>query len=168
MTARRRFTAKFKARVALDALRRDKTIQEIATRLTGAHSTHCHIALLDGRPLGSLQCYRLRDEMEFAAEIGETDGVAIDLFIGEERHIGRGIGRRMLRAYVLDVVRPLLPGEATCFICHTDDNEAAIRCSLAAGFEPLRDVIEDGEPSKLLERLQRIRSHLMEAYVRFG
>ena len=32
MTTRRRFTADFKARVALDALRGDRTIQEIAAR----------------------------------------------------------------------------------------------------------------------------------------
>ena len=36
MTARRRFTAEFKARVALAALRGDKTIQEIA----GKHKVH--------------------------------------------------------------------------------------------------------------------------------
>ena len=36
MTIRRRFTADFKARVALKALRGDKTIQEIATR----HKVH--------------------------------------------------------------------------------------------------------------------------------
>ncbi len=36
MTTRRRFTADFKARVALDALRGDKTIQEIATK----HKVH--------------------------------------------------------------------------------------------------------------------------------
>ncbi|MDP6012161.1 MAG: transposase [Alphaproteobacteria bacterium] len=36
MTKRRRFTAEFKARVALDALRGDKTIQEIAAR----HKVH--------------------------------------------------------------------------------------------------------------------------------
>ena len=36
MTTRRRFTADFKARVAFDALRGDKTIQEIATR----HKVH--------------------------------------------------------------------------------------------------------------------------------
>ena len=36
MTTRRRFSADFKARVALDALRGDKTIQEIATR----HKVH--------------------------------------------------------------------------------------------------------------------------------
>ena len=36
MTIRRRFTADFKAKVALDALRGDKTIQEIAAR----HKVH--------------------------------------------------------------------------------------------------------------------------------
>ena len=36
MTTRRRFTAEFKARVALAVLRGDKTIQEIATR----HKVH--------------------------------------------------------------------------------------------------------------------------------
>jgi len=36
MTKRRRFTADFKARVALEALRGDKTIQEIATK----HKVH--------------------------------------------------------------------------------------------------------------------------------
>ncbi len=36
MTTRRRFTPDFKARVALDALRGDKTIQEIATK----HKVH--------------------------------------------------------------------------------------------------------------------------------
>ena len=36
MTTRRRFTAEFKARVALTALRGDKTIQEIATK----HKVH--------------------------------------------------------------------------------------------------------------------------------
>ncbi len=36
MTTRRRFTADFKAKVSLEALRRDKTIQEIA----GRHKVH--------------------------------------------------------------------------------------------------------------------------------
>lgn len=36
MTTRRRFTSEFKGRVALDALRGDKTIQEIAAR----HKVH--------------------------------------------------------------------------------------------------------------------------------
>ncbi len=38
MTRRRRFTADFKARVALEALRGDKTIQEIAAK----HKVHAN------------------------------------------------------------------------------------------------------------------------------
>ena len=59
MTARRRFTAEFKARVALAALRGDKTIQEIA----GKHKVHpCPARLpLPGRyhGLGDPPCARL-------------------------------------------------------------------------------------------------------------
>ena len=38
MTKRRRFTADFKAKVALEALRGDKTIQEIAARYKVHHN----------------------------------------------------------------------------------------------------------------------------------
>ena len=56
----------------------------------------------------------------------------------------------MLRAYTQTVIPELFPSEHTCFICHALTNEAAIRCSTAAGFVPLRDVVEDGEASTLL------------------
>jgi len=48
MTARRRFTADFKARVALAALRGDKTIQEIATK----HKVHPNQVSRWKRPAG--------------------------------------------------------------------------------------------------------------------
>jgi aminoglycoside 6'-N-acetyltransferase len=128
----------------------DEVRSKYRPRLADAGSVRCHMALLDGQPLGSLQAYLIRHEKVFADEIGETDGVAIDLFIGEESRIGHGIGRRMLRCYVLEVVKPLFPGENKCFICHGERNTAAVRCSLAAGFEFLRNVIEDSTPSKLL------------------
>ena len=43
MTTRRRFTADFKARVALEALRGDRTIQEIASRAQGASEPGEHV-----------------------------------------------------------------------------------------------------------------------------
>jgi len=50
MTTRRRFTGAFKAKVALEALRGDKTIQEIATRHKGAPQPGQHLeAPGDGR-----------------------------------------------------------------------------------------------------------------------
>nr|WP_234843417.1 acetyltransferase [Sinorhizobium meliloti] len=64
------------------------TIEEVqgkySERLSPSHPTHCHIARYKGEPFGMLQCYSLRNYPDFASEIGEQDGVAVDLFIGEE------------------------------------------------------------------------------------
>nr|WP_237350473.1 MULTISPECIES: GNAT family N-acetyltransferase [Rhizobium] len=130
------------------------TIEEVqrkySERLSPSHPTHCHIACYNGEPFGKLQCYLLRDYPEFASEIGEHDGVAVDLFIGDVQFIGRGLGKAMLRSYVLNVVPSLFPQDCKCFICHAKENKIANRGSLSAGFLPYRDVIEGGVESLLL------------------
>ncbi|ARO24132.1 GNAT family N-acetyltransferase [Rhizobium sp. S9] len=130
------------------------TIEEVqrkySERLSPSHPTHCHIACYNGEPFGKLQCYLLRDYPEFASEMGEHDGVAVDLFIGDVQFIGRGLGKAMLRSYVLNVVPSLFPQDCKCFICHAKENKIAIRGSLSAGFLPYRDVIEGGVESLLL------------------
>ncbi|MBX5180130.1 GNAT family N-acetyltransferase [Rhizobium lentis] len=130
------------------------TIEEVqrkySERLSPSHPTHCHIACYNGEPFGTLQCYLLRDYPDFASEMGEHDGVAVDLFIGDEQFIGRGLGKTMLRSYVLNVVPSLFPHDCKCFICHAKENQIAIRGSLSAGFLPYRDVIEGGVESLLL------------------
>lgn len=119
-------------------------------RIRGDVPTHDHIALLAGRPFGKLQCYRNRDHRTYADEIGESEGISLDLFIGEPDLLGRGFGRAMLRAYVHDVAFRLYPDESKCFICHDLNNVRARTCSVAAGFKPLRQVIEAGTPSELM------------------
>ncbi|AGS21946.1 GCN5-related N-acetyltransferase protein [Rhizobium etli] len=130
------------------------TIEEVrrkySERLSPSHPTYCHIACHDGEPFGKLQCYLLRDYPDFASEMGEHDGVAVDLFIGDEHFIGRGLGKAMLRSYVLNVIPSLFPQDCKCFICHAKENTIAIRGSLSAGFLPYRDVIEGGVESLLL------------------
>ncbi|MDO3436084.1 GNAT family N-acetyltransferase [Rhizobium sp. CBN3] len=130
------------------------TIEEVqrkySERLNPRHPTHCHIACYNGEPFGKLQCYLLRDYPEFASEMGEHDGVAVDLFIGDVQFLGRGLGKAMLRSYVLNVVPSLFPDDCKCFICHAKENKIAIRSSLSAGFLPYRDVIEGGVESLLL------------------
>jgi aminoglycoside 6'-N-acetyltransferase len=123
---------------------------EFGPDLRGEHPTFHHLALLSGRPFGKLQCYRNLAYPDYAAEIGVSEGVSIDLFIGEAELIGRGVGRRMLRAYALEVALALHPGETRVFICHETANARARACSKAAGFTTLGSVIEAGRPSELL------------------
>lgn len=123
---------------------------EFMPDLRGKSATFHHIALLSGRPIGKLQCYRNLAYPDYAAEIGVSEGVSIDLFIGEAELIGRGVGRRMLRAYAFDFALPLHPGESKAFICHELANGRARGCSKAAGFKSLGVVVEAGQPSELL------------------
>jgi len=109
-----------------------------------------HLALHDGKPFGKLQCYTNTDHPDYAREVGLRDGISIDLFIGVEAMLGRGFGRWMLSEYVRTIAFPLYPGGAECFICHDIANLPARACSRAAGFRPLREVVEGGVPSALL------------------
>lgn len=124
--------------------------RKYSPRLSPSHPTHCHVVCYQGEPFGKIQCYLLQDYPEFAAEIGEDDGVAIDPFIGDERFMGQGLGKAMLRSYVRDVVPSLFSETLNCFICHAKANKTAIGCSLSAGFRPHREVIEGGQASLLL------------------
>jgi aminoglycoside 6'-N-acetyltransferase len=123
---------------------------EFLPDLRGEFPTFHHFALLGGRPIGKLQCYRNLAYPDYAAEIGVAEGVSIDLFIGEAELLGRGVGRRMLRAYALEIALPLHPDEAKAFICHELANLRARACSKAAGFVSLGVVDEAGAPSELL------------------
>ena len=123
---------------------------EYGPAIRGEEPSHLHLALLGDRPFGYLQCYRNLDYPDYAREIGLQDGASIDLYMGEQSLLGQGWGKRMERAYVLERVFPLYPREQHCYVLHERGNAAALACSLAAGFQPLRDVVEAGQPSHLL------------------
>lgn len=117
--------------------------------IRGEEPTFCHLALLDGQPFGYLQCYRIADHPAWAATIGESDGIGTDLAIFEPEMIGRGLGRAMLGGYLRDVAFALFVAETRCWIAHEIANTAGWRNSLSIGFRPVRDMVEDGLPSRL-------------------
>lgn len=116
----------------------------------GETPTRCHLSLLDGRPFGYLQCYRIAAYPDWARLIGENDGIGVDLLIFEPELIGKGLGRAMLSGYLRNVAFPLFPEERRCFIGQEDENVAGWRTSESVGFRFVRDFVEDGAPSRLL------------------
>jgi aminoglycoside 6'-N-acetyltransferase len=128
----------------------DEVIAEYAPAIRGEEPGRLHLALHTGHPFGYLQCYRNLDYPDYARELDLDDGASIDFYIGEPDKLGQGLGSRMERSYVLDVVFPLYPSETHCYVCHESANHTALACSQAAGFKFLRDVIEAGLPSRLL------------------
>jgi aminoglycoside 6'-N-acetyltransferase len=134
------------------------TLEEVALEygpaLRGEEPGHCHLAVGAGRPFGYLQCYRNVDYPRYAALIGAFDGFSIDLYIGEPEFLRRGWGRAMLRAYLAQVAFVGFPETDAAYIAHDLRNAAALNCSRAVGFLPLRRLMEGGVETQLL-RLRR-------------
>lgn len=109
---------------------------------------------LDGEPVGMIQTYLVDDYPEWKAVIGDEPSLAgVDLLIGEDEHVGRGLGPRVLRRFAQEVVfaRP----ETAAVVATVDErNRRSWRAFEKAGFRHVRDVEEDGLAHRLM-RLDR-------------
>lgn len=135
----------------------DDTIAERVTAIRGLDPTDYHVIMLDGRPIGEIQSYRIDDDPEYAAQVAVgRPAIGIDLFIGEPDCIGRGHGPALIRAFLRDIAFPRY-GVELCVIGPTASNAAAIRAYEKAGFRFLKRYLEPDsrEPGHYLMELTR-------------
>ena len=117
-------------------------------------TTHRHLIELDGQAVGLIQHYRLEDEPEYAAVIGETapGAAGIDLFIGELDVVGRGIGPAVIDAYTRTVVFAD-PRVTRAIAGPHPDNTRSCRAFEKAGFVPVCDAdVPDATPERIYVR----------------
>ena len=124
--------------------------REYGPTIRGEEPSRSHLAIRNGAPFAYLQCYRNVDYPEWCAIIGARDGISVDLFIGDPACLRRGLGQAALGAYLRRVAFPAYPGETRAYIGHELINTAALECSQAVGFRPLRSFLEDGFEMMLL------------------
>lgn len=129
----------------------EDVVKKYTSRIEGTASVHCHVAYFESQPIGKIQCYKNKDYPLHAQEIGVHDGLSIDLFIGEPAFLGKGLGKKMLQSYLTNIVFKIFENEKYCYICHEKENSIAIGCSQACGFIFIKDIIEQGKPSKLFK-----------------
>ncbi|MEO7397188.1 MAG: GNAT family N-acetyltransferase, partial [Ilumatobacteraceae bacterium] len=97
-----------------------------------------HLALLDGRPCGLIQCARYIDYPEYGDELSSivsipAGAVSIDYLIGDPALVGRGIGSAMIDAFCRRIWADE-PG-ATCIIVPVvSANNRSWRALLRVGF----------------------------------
>ncbi|WP_084772425.1 GNAT family N-acetyltransferase [Nonomuraea candida] len=112
--------------------------REIARQAEGEHSRPC-LAYLNGEPVAYLELYRvLRDRLAPLYPYRPHD-LGVHVAIGDERNLGRGVGRRLLRA----VAEGLLAADENCTRVVAEPNvrnEPSIRAFTAAGFSRVGDV----------------------------
>jgi len=74
--------------------------------IDGTDATEARIVTLDGAPLGLVLRYRIADEEVWCITLAPSgaplDAFGIDYLIGDPDRIGRGLGPRMLTAFVAD------------------------------------------------------------------
>lgn len=130
---------------------------KLTRRIRGEAPVACFLILYSGAPIGYIQTFRLRDFPEYASRVGESgeEAAGVDLFIGEEGYLHRGLGALILRAFLREIVFAD-PTVASCLIDPEPDNTIAIRAYAKAGFRYLKTIEgEQPEERAYLMRLAR-------------
>jgi aminoglycoside 6'-N-acetyltransferase len=104
-------------------------------RIDGMSPTRMWVVEANGRSVGFCQDYRVRDYPEYAVLTPDPDAVAVDYAIGDEKFIGRGIGTRMLWAWLASAHRRY-PDVAAYFSSPDHRNTASLRTLVKVGFTP--------------------------------
>jgi aminoglycoside 6'-N-acetyltransferase len=122
-----------------------QTVAEYGPDLDGG-TTHQHVILADGAPVGMIQWYRLADEPVYATAVQETggDAAAVDVLIGDPARVGRGLGPRVIDRFVTEVV--FAAGVDRVVASPAAGNHRSIVAFARAGFRSRRDVTVPGEP----------------------
>ena len=124
----------------------EESLAEYRAALEGRDPTDHYLIVVNGRPTGMIQTYLASDHPEWEAIVQVGPGVAgVDILIGDEELIGRGLGPEILVAFVRDVVT------ARSVVATVEEaNRRSWRAFEKAGFRHVRDVEEDGLPHRLM------------------
>jgi RimJ/RimL family protein N-acetyltransferase len=110
----------------------------------GGRPTRPHIIRCAGEDIGYIQVYRIDDYPGYKkALITDDNACGIDMFIGDERFMHKGIGPKALRKYLNEVAFSLTDTEVA-IVSPSPENGTAIRAYAKVGFEYVRTIIYEG------------------------
>jgi len=108
--------------------------------VNGADPTKVFIICYNGKPIGSIQCALYDNNPEWKKAYGFADNLAgIDIFIGEENYLHKGLGSVIIRKFLCDIVFVVYDVNA-CTLDPEPENKIAIRAYEKAGFRSIRTV----------------------------
>ena len=101
-------------------------------------SRDSHVVLYEGKPIGYIQCALNDDNPQYKEAFGLEDNTAgIDIFIGDEHYLHKGMGSFIITKFLQDVVF-VIYDVSTCTIDPEPVNTVAIRAYEKVGFRYLR------------------------------
>lgn len=123
---------------------REQVRAKYQPRIEGREPTKCYIIGRDATPVGFIQCYYIRDYPDYAIGPEGATAAGIDLFLGDRRYAYQGLGPRVIRHFLREVVFAEYDVDS-CIIGPAQNNHAAIRAYEKAGFRYLKTVSIPGE-----------------------
>lgn len=131
----------------------DEVEKKYMPRITGQEPTKPFLIEINGIPIGYIQEYYVDDDPEIKPYI-KGKCVGLDLFIGEESYLGKGLGSRILKEFMDQVVFQE-EGIEGCIVDPSPANKRMIRVNEKAGFKYL--VTTTGSDPKYLMYVGRDR-----------
>jgi len=111
----------------------ERVAEQYGPDIDGMTATRLWIAEVNGRSLGFVQDYRIGAHPGFALLAPDPDAIGVDYAIGEEQWIGKGLGRRLLWAWMLRT-RHRCPDAVAYFAAPDHRNEPSLRTLERVGF----------------------------------
>jgi aminoglycoside 6'-N-acetyltransferase len=132
----------------------DETVAHYMPSVRGEEPTDHYVIVLEGRDVGMVETYLVADHPKWEAIVQVGEGVAgLDLLLGEEDVVGRGVGPAVLRQFANEMVFAR-PSVRALVAAVDEENRRSWRAFEKAGFVYERDVVEEGRPHRLM-RLER-------------
>ena len=112
----------------------DGVTERYGAVIDGTTPTRMWVVEANGRSIGFVQDYRIADYPEYALLAPHRGAVGCDYAIGESEWVGRGLGVRVLWAWMQRALRRF-PDAPTFFAAPDHRNEPSLRVLDKAGFE---------------------------------
>ncbi len=133
----------------------EEVTAEYTKYITGEDKMDGYLVCIENKAIGYIQKYRIWDWPEFAKALGyDKSTVAIDIFIGDKKFIGKGLGCCFIKKFLKEIVFKE-EGIRTCLIDPEPENKRAIKSYEKAGFRYVKTL--DIPPDPGLTYLMEIR-----------
>lgn len=109
-------------------------VNKYLPRVNSKEPVHCYIVMYDIKPVAFIQWYMVDDYPTTKAMIPASKNMAgIDIFIGEEEYIHKGLGSLIIRQFLRHIVFKSFEVDS-CIIDPEPINKIAIKAYEKAGF----------------------------------